>query len=216
MWEVRSGPCTVDEEACALSPNYPGTYNNEQSCELHVLGVPGTVPAIRVVSFDTESFFDKLTVNGFVFSGTTGPQGVVPSGSIDWSSDFSVTSTGWKLCPGDVPSPPVPTPAPTGDAAWGVVSGPCTVDNDGCALSPNYPESYGNDQFCEIQILDTAAFPILAPSFNTESNYDILTVNGQSYSGGMGPSGVVPTGFISWSSDFSVTYSGWKLCPSGQ
>jgi hypothetical protein len=217
MWKLRSGdPCTVDEDDCALSPNYPQSYSNDQSCKLHVLGATGTVPAIRVVSFETESYFDTLTVNGEIFSGTTGPEGlVVPSGSIDWLSDGSVTKQGWKLCPAEgPPSTLLPTPAPPTTAPWIKVSGPCTVDTDGCALSPNYPGKYGNNEECYILILNPAAFPIQVSDFDTEKDYDFLTVDGESYSGATFPGDVIPTGFISWASDSSVTRSGWKLCPS--
>merc|ERR1711948_115926 len=41
---------------------------------------------------------------------------------------------------------------------------------------------------------------------------DILTVNGVAYSGRKGPSGIVPTGVISWSSDSNAQDMGWKLC----
>ena len=37
--------------------------------------------------FDTESGFDKLTVNGVEYSGSNGPQGVIPHGEITWSSE---------------------------------------------------------------------------------------------------------------------------------
>ena len=48
-------------------------------------------------AFSTESGYDKLTVNGVQYSGSTGPYGVVAS-SMTWSSDHSVVSPGWKIC----------------------------------------------------------------------------------------------------------------------
>ena len=42
--------------------------------------------AIQVVSFDTESS-DKLRVDDIDYSGTSGPDGVVPEGTIGWSSE---------------------------------------------------------------------------------------------------------------------------------
>lgn len=219
MWRVRLGdPCTVDEEDCALSPNYPQNYGNGEKCRLDVLGDPETRPAIRVESFNTEDGYDMLTVNGMVFDGTTGPEGLVPSGSIDWVSDGSVTKGGWKLCPAKVPPPTVlPTPAPTAaPEAWRVILGPCTVESDGCARSPNYPGNYDNDEGCVIEVLNPSAFPIQVSNFDTEYGYDILTVNGRKYSGATSPSGEMPTGYITWDSDGSVTRPGWKLCPSGR
>merc|ERR1712157_467297 len=50
-------------------------------------------------------------------------------------------------------------------------------------------------------------------AFSTESGYDFLTMSdGQSYSGSSGPPSGTYSGTFFWSSDFSVTNSGWKLC----
>lgn len=41
---------------------------------------------------------------------------------------------------------------------------------------------------------------ITVVDFQTEKSYDILEVNGQSYSGSSGPEGVVPAGTMKWDS----------------
>ena len=41
---------------------------------------------------------------------------------------------------------------------------------------------------------------IIVRDFQTEESYDILEVNGVSYSGSDGPGGVVPIGTIKWES----------------
>lgn len=48
----------------------------------------------------------------------------------------------------------------------------------------------------------------------TEWNSDILTVNGLLYYGSSGRdlNGVIPLGEITWVTDSSVTYKGWKIC----
>merc|ERR1712188_323649 len=60
------------------------------------------------------------------------------------------------------------------------------------------------------------ASPIAVEAFHTEANYDLLVVNGVSYSGNLGreggPHGVIPSGAIQWSSDYSIVKTGWKLC----
>jgi len=100
---------------------------------------------------------------------------------------------------------------------WSVCSGPCQLDADGCVYSPNYPSGYANEQSCDIRVNPSQeASPIAVEAFHTEANYDLLVVNGVSYSGNLGsqggPHGVIPSGAIQWSSDYSVVKTGWKLC----
>ena len=58
---------------------------------------------LNVVSFNTETNYDKLTVEGTQYHGTTGPQGVVVSAGIQitWSSDGSETRAGFEICVAD-------------------------------------------------------------------------------------------------------------------
>jgi len=55
--------------------------------------------------------------------------------------------------------------------------------------------------------------------FETEHEYDVLTVNGVNYSGRLGPEGIAPWGTMSWSADLVDQYKGWRqyegwrLCP---
>jgi len=101
---------------------------------------------------------------------------------------------------------------------WLPSSGACTVDANGCIMSPNYKRSsfnqYGVNQTCAFTV--TGSYAIDVKDFNTEKTYDFLTVNGNKYSGGSGnsPVGVVPSGKITWLSDSSVTNFGWMLCPT--
>jgi len=63
---------------------------------------------LEVKSFDTESGFDYLTVNGEKYDGSGGPyrgQGSgnihdvqTVSGEITWYTDYSVTRSGWTVC----------------------------------------------------------------------------------------------------------------------
>merc|ERR1711934_29827 len=100
---------------------------------------------------------------------------------------------------------------------WSVCSGQCEIDADGCVHSPNYPSEYANEQSCDIRVNPSQeASPIAVEAFHTEANYDLLVVNGVSYSGNLGsqggPHGVIPSGAIQWSSDYSIVKTGWKLC----
>merc|ERR1712060_101467 len=103
--------------------------------------------------------------------------------------------------------PPAPTPAPP-PCAWTFSGTGCTCDGN-CIQSNNHPGSYGNNEACTIDA-NNVAFTVDA--FSTESGYDFLTVGGSSYSGNSGPADGSYDGVISWSSDYSVTNSGWKLC----
>eukprot|EP00962_Isochrysis_galbana_P046998 scaffold19077_cov184-Isochrysis_galbana.AAC.1 len=104
-------------------------------------------------------------------------------------------------------------------AAQVTVTGPCVLTSSTCATSSGYPTSnYGSTESCLFS--NVPPLPLWVESFNVESSstcgFDALTVASQKYCGTDGPSGVVPTdGTIAWSSDGSITTSGWKICWSG-
>ncbi|CAK0822818.1 unnamed protein product [Prorocentrum cordatum] len=269
MWADIVGECTLDG-ACVQSENYPQPYGNNQKCTI-TIDASNAAPIV-VESFDVESYFDYLVVDGGArYTGSSGPSGVTPAESVLWSSDFSVTRSGWRFCmPVSTPAPPptaAPTPAPTASPTaapptaapteaptasptaaptaaptasptaaptaaptlppthsptaaptpssahmWAAISGPCTLDGS-CVQSANYPQPYGNNQKCTVTIDASNAAPIVVESFDVESYFDYLVVDGGArYTGSSGPSGVTPTSSIMWSSDFSVTRSGWKFC----
>ncbi|CAK0910543.1 unnamed protein product, partial [Prorocentrum cordatum] len=91
------GPCE-QVGACVQSPNYPGRYGGQQSCEISVN--PWAQESVSAIRFRSERNYDVLTVNGKRYSGhfSRGPQDVVAPGAILWSSDDGVESTGWKIC----------------------------------------------------------------------------------------------------------------------
>ncbi|CAE7202543.1 unnamed protein product [Symbiodinium natans] len=81
------GSCAVDG-ACVSSPNYPGQYPDGEGCIIQVAPLDPERPlAIDVVDFSTEWSWDLLTVNGVDYSGTNGPEGVLPTGNITWNAD---------------------------------------------------------------------------------------------------------------------------------
>ena len=49
--------------------------------------VPNNTRAIDVINFLTEESFDSLIINGLAYSGSNGPQGVVPQEALQWISD---------------------------------------------------------------------------------------------------------------------------------
>merc|ERR1719510_2067025 len=113
--------------------------------------------------------------------------------------------------PSPTPVSPAPTPgSPAPPPGTWVISGSGCEMTGNCIQSLNHPSNYGNNQQCSIELYGD--IPLSVDSFNTESRYDILTVGGSSYSGSSGPSSGAYSGTITWSSDYSVTRSGWKLC----
>jgi len=108
--------------------------------------------------------------------------------------------------------PPIDAP---GAGAWSVTEGACAVDGN-CVTSPNFPSPYADNQGCSISVQANGQ-AISVEDFQTEGNYDILFVNGEAFSGSNGPAGKYPsTGVpITWTSDYSVTSAGWKICLEG-
>ena len=102
---------------------------------------------------------------------------------------------------------PVPTPAPP-PGSWSISGSGCSA-SDGCITSSNHPASYGNNEECTVTLTQV---DVRVDAFDTEANYDFLTVGGTRYSGSSGPASGTYSGFIQWTSDFSVVTSGWKLC----
>ena len=98
--------------------------------------------------------------------------------------------------------------------------------NGGCFESPNYPNNYGNNMSCTIDITKEAY--LVAFDFNVRYDDELrlhyFYSDGYSnswyetYSGTYGPRGHwvgrSPSGYrqITWSSDGSQTESGFKIC----
>eukprot|EP00438_Fugacium_kawagutii_P011250 Skav203727 [mRNA] locus=scaffold2895:10693:21856:- [translate_table: standard] len=84
-WTV-AGPCQV-KGGCLESPNYPGSYGSNESCA-------ASLPAFSVITmdeFNTEKYFDYLSVNGYWYSGF----GLKGSSTALWSN-LSWSSDGWN------------------------------------------------------------------------------------------------------------------------
>jgi hypothetical protein len=114
-----------------------------------------------------------------------------------------------------------PTPAPTnqegtGEGLWEIVSGGCTIGSDNCLKSTNYDSDYNLDEECVIQVnqdqWEGKSYAINQQDFNIENNWDFMYVNGDSYTGTTGPDGVVPSGTITFTSDYIYPAKGFHLC----
>jgi len=209
IWRV-SGPCTVvtSEPQCVTSPYWPLNYGDSQSCTMSI--ADGRQMYLQVATFHTEENYDKLTFNGIAWYGDGRNLVSFSSplyGSVTWESDSSNTDLGWKIC------------AREGTDVYWNVAGPCRAapGEPHCVTSPNWPSNYENDQSCTMVMPNRGQMYLQAPSFLTETgNFDPLTINGNMYSGngdGLAGGGVVPfSGEVTWISDGSNTYPGWKIC----
>ncbi len=99
-----------------------------------------------------------------------------------------------------------------------VVSGAefCEITNDGRCVHDGVA-GYGDNESCVV----SAAVPLtlVSEEFNTEANFDKLTVKGVEYHGAgtqAGPNGISMAAgdTIEWNSDGSVTRDGFKVCGS--
>ena len=100
MWISSSDDCVVDGN-CVTSKNYPAEYGNSESCTL-TYAVAGN---LTIETFNTEYYFDKLTINGYPYHGSGSyyqpPEGLFLDGrAITWSSNSYGTSSGFKICMG--------------------------------------------------------------------------------------------------------------------
>eukprot|EP00964_Phaeocystis_antarctica_P087045 scaffold55166_cov45-Phaeocystis_antarctica.AAC.1 len=104
---VNGEGCEVDpaDERCVQSigvTNKKGgpNYENDQKCTItNPPAVPISVETFAVEGAYKGKCYDFLTVNGALYCGTEGPEGIVPDGSpIEWISDKGDTEAGWKIC----------------------------------------------------------------------------------------------------------------------
>ena len=208
--------CTVSANgACVESDGYgAGGYQDAQSCSITLQ--PSA--ALEVISFAVEDYFDHMTISGTQYTGTNGPAGVIPTTTIEWTSDHMVPAAGWKLCVSGAAaaSPSPPSGSGAAAAAYGgftVESGPCTVTAGGdCVRSDNYPGQYGTSVSCVIA--PTQDLRLSSTAFATEKNYDMLTFDGKTFTGDLGPvlQPVTANQKIEWVSDVSVADTGCALC----
>ena len=90
----------MDSFGCIMTPNYDGprgtTYQNNVGCTIEVT----RKCAIEVEDFNVEAGYDILKIRDQQYSGASSPHGVVLEEQtvIEWTSDYSITMTGFKIC----------------------------------------------------------------------------------------------------------------------
>lgn len=104
----------------------------------------------------------------------------------------------------------------TPERMWWVASGPCTMEDNGCITSGNWPAKYGPKEQCQIGVEPGKAKPIHVKFWETERKYDVMKINGEYFSGSKAPNGIIPTSTIFWGSDSKDERKGWQICPRGE
>ena len=123
---VSSGSCTVDPSSpnCIRSPNFPSNYGDNQACAITPTALAIGRP-LTATSFSTEYFWDYLripshpsgTLTNFNSGLGGGPSNfILGPGAIQWSSDSSVVSSGWRVC--SLPPSPPPPPSASRSLQW--------------------------------------------------------------------------------------------------
>ena len=96
-----------------------------------------------------------------------------------------------------------------------VTKGGCLICAPNCFCSPGYPDAYGRNEDCAIDVDWQGT--LLVEHFETEANGDVLNVNGNEYSGTSSSSSpaavqVAAGTTITFTSDSSSHYNGFKIC----
>lgn len=160
-----------------------------------------TVTDFTLTSFtETAGNFPSPLFAGGSGGGGGGSTGA-PTSSTVAPTTSTTTTTEASTCPGP----------------WCVSSGPCVRNQDGCVTSPNWDGQtgqYGNREQCTFLIDAVNTSPIEVVDWNVERNYDKLIVNGEEYDGTR--SSDAPVVSMTWTSDYSVVNTGWKICPRNE
>merc|ERR1712037_688206 len=229
---VNSNRCVSDGE---------GNYAHSESCTFKAL----RPFLLTTLLYQVERGHDYLTVDGVKYdSGNAPAQGIrIRRGAVvTWTSDYSVSYAGFKVCAtgegttiGNVPmestmstssalstKPPRSTrpptgPTTTGDGFWEVIDGGmychivhsrrCVSDGEG---------NYAHRASCTFKALRSLLLTTLL--YQVERGHDYLTVDGVKYDSGKAPAQglrVCVGAVVTWTSDYSVSYAGFKICANG-
>ena len=100
------------------------------------------------------------------------------------------------------------------------MTGDCDV-REHCVSSKNYPDNHGNNEKCTIRMTKDAKV-VVGKVFHVEKGYDKLKIGGKDRETRLSiPSTLKNGDEFTWTSDHSVSKSGWRLCfknlpPSGK
>ena len=91
------------------------------------------------------------------------------------------------------------------------MEGECDTQGN-CVSSKNYPRSHGNNERCTVTMIRDSSVSV-GSTFTLETCCDHLLIGGVDVeSSSSVPSSLRSGEQFTWSSDSSVTRSGWQLC----
>ena len=211
MWSLTSGDCTLQEDGCLTSANFPD-WGDGSSCNVSINPEwTGFLFVEFMDSFDGD-FFHVDGEHIRARDGQLGVHGMAPRSTLYWAPTSSWHR--WKLCQVNALPP------------WRVTSGHCYIDREGCFESQKTFDSScwfvectdGWEGSLDVVDAQIAARDYYYYFYSYVKAPAILTVNGQSHLVSSdddffftGAHGMVASGF-SWRPN-SFECSRLKICP---
>ena len=220
MWQVMQGSayCQLTNGGTCVTDGV-GAHGNNERCYVRAL----TSLYATATDFQTERYYDMITIGGSTFMGTAGPANVqmAAGATISWYSDWSVTRGGFTICgtmtplaipappPPPPPSPPLspalPLPSLAAGAMWQVMQGStyCQLTNGGTCVTDGVG-THGNHERCTIRAV--TSLYATATDFQTEICCDRISIGGSNFRGYAGPFNVpmAAGATLTWYTDSSV------------
>ena len=96
-----SGDCYFTED-CISSLNFPSNYGNDEACTIS-MNIDAALEVSK--SFEIESCCDSLRIGEIdVESPDDFPDTVLAGDEISWTTDESISGSGWQICLSDISS----------------------------------------------------------------------------------------------------------------
>ena len=210
MWSLTSGSCTLLEDGCLTTPNFPDDHDGS-SCNVSIHPEWTGVVFVEYMY----AYLDTFHVDGELVPAGDGQQsgvhGMAPRSSLVWSPGYSWGA--WKLCQVNALPP------------WRVAEGNCHIDREGCFVTAEFVHDSCFSDHCIVEFPEdwSGSLNVVEAQFNhggtgwQENFPSILSVNGQSHvltsSEDVflaGVQGMVATGFTWRETGYACTWV--KIC----
>ena len=120
MWSLTSGDCTLQEDGCLTTANFPD-WGGGSSCNVSINPEWTGFLFVEYMYTNFRSYRDFFHVDGervAARDGQLGVHGMAPRSTLYWAP--TRTSVRWKICQVNALPP------------WRVTSGGCYIDREGC------------------------------------------------------------------------------------
>jgi len=217
---------------CKANPKYCITLPKAATKQELVLDKCGAKKVLQDVQlFDDMTIrFTKKIAIGFNVNGGIGGGDRINRRPIQSWNPTAANNEAFLIRSAAPPTPkptPKPTPSPPVSGlkkgkGWSIVKGyekgkGCTIDvSTGvpCAVSPNYPKKYSDDDKCYVKMTKTKA--VKTEKFVTEKYFDIVSIGRVTMTGAHKKKHTIvlpkKVDTIKWTADFYLAGKGWKIC----